>query len=468
MGSDTRLCLSTVVFKPELEQDPGRPVFNLETLTEDRGPLEPRRGSPRMTQNPIKPLVNCLLKIPSRLEEVVSGYLLSLALPSPKHTQTFASAVTGIHQAQFSRLLSEHEDLARNSLYQLARARAQQLSGEGRTPLVKGGPWSIGVIIDATLHTRSSLHVHNSQRFNHGDGFVIGHQWTNIVLILNGEVIALPPIPFLSKNECKRRGIAYQTEHEKIVDYLEGFELSDLVGDHKAGEVLCLVDSGYDSKQIQKECFRKKWDLIGSLKCNRSVQSWSEGKVDPKRKWLRVDELFRNFRKQAPWQNVRDEVKSGKKKKRKEFRTRRLMGRLKDVHRVVSLVCSEKSKGEGRIYLVCSNLDVPLGIVIRAYRRRWLIELFHRAVKSHLGMQHAGVRDFDSQKSHIHWVYCAFILLNTLDCPEKRGISERQQWLNECWKSEEARDLFQLTTQYGGLRTIQKRCQLAFKDRIAA
>ena len=429
----------------------------------------PEEVSPRMAQNPIKPLVRCLLEIPSRLEEVATGYLLSLSLPAPKHTQTFASEVTGLHQTQFSRLLSDHEDLARDNLYRLARTRGHELSENGRDLLVKGGPWRVGVIIDATLHGRSSLHVHNAQRFNHGEGFVIGHQWTNVVLVLNGEVITLPPIPFLSKNECKRLGIAYQTEHEKIVEYLRRLNLRDLIGDHEPGEVLCLVDSGYDSKQIQKACFRKKWDLIGSLKCNRSVQSWSEGKIEPKRKWIRVDQLFRNHRKQAPWQSVRDEVKSGKrKKKRKEFRTRRLMGRLKDVHRVVSLVCSEKSKGEGRIYLVCSNLDVPLGVVIRAYRRRWLIELFHRAAKSHLGMQDAGVRDFTSQKSHVHWVYCAYLILNALEVPTPMGISERQQWVSRRRDAGKIRDLHQLTTQYGGLRTIQNRCHEALREEIAS
>jgi hypothetical protein len=97
-----------------------------------------------------------------------------------------------------------------------------------------------------------------------------------------------------------------------------------------------------------------------------------------------------------------------------------------------------------------------------------MIELFHRAVKSHLGMQHAGVKDFVSQKSHVHWVYCAHLLLNTLDSPEKGGISERQQWLQDCWKSEEARDLYQMTTKYGGLGAIQKRCQSVFQDKFVA
>ena len=415
-----------------------------------------------MAQIPIKSIARCLLKLPSRLEHVTEGYLFSLMIPAPKHTQTFASQVTGIHQAQFSRLLSDHRGLAEENLERLSIARAQQIATQELRSVVKGGPWNASIIIDATLHGRSSLHVHNAQRFNHGEGFVIGHQWTNIVLVLNGEVIALPPIPFLSKNECKRLGIEYRTEHAKIVEYLGRLDLRRYIGDHDPGTVLCLMDSGYDNKEIQKAVFRKKWDLIGSLKCNRGVQSWMEGKIDLKRKWIRVDELFRTHRKQAPWQSVRDEVRSGKrKKKRKEFRTRRLMGRLKDVQRVVSLVCSEKSKGEGRIYLVCSNLDVPLGVILRAYRRRWLIELFHRAVKSNLGMQHAGVRDFESQKAHVHWVYSAYLLLNQLPVPESAGISERQEWLRQHWEKGKISELYQQTTQYGGLRAIQKRCQSA-------
>ena len=418
-----------------------------------------------MAQNPIKSLVSSLLEIPSRLEAVASGYLFSLMIPAPKHTQTFASEVTGIHQTQFSRLLSDHRELAEESLDRLSKSRAQEIANAGLRPVVKGGPWNAAVIIDSTLHGRSSLHVHNAQRFNHGDGFVVGHQWTNIVLLLNDEVVALPPIPFYSRNECKRRGIEYQTEHVKIVAYLKRLDLREYIGDHDPGSILCLMDSGYDSKEIQKTCLRKKWDLIGSLKSNRGVQSWLKGPIDRKRKWIRVDELFRTHKKQAPWQSVRDEVKSGKrKKKRKEFRTRRLMGRLKDVQQVVSLVCSEKSKGEGRIFLVCSNLEVPIGVVIRAYRRRWTIELFHRAVKSHLGMQDAGVRDFESQKSHVHWVYCAHLLMKSLEVPEAAGIIERQHWLKREMENGKIRELYQVTTQYGGLKSIRSRYLSALQE----
>ena len=57
-------------------------------------------------------------------------------------------------------------------------------------------PWHIFILIDSTIQGRSGLKSENVQRFNHGQGFVIGHQRTNILLIFNGIIIPLPPIPF--------------------------------------------------------------------------------------------------------------------------------------------------------------------------------------------------------------------------------------------------------------------------------
>jgi hypothetical protein len=119
----------------------------------------------------------CLLKIPAQLKNVVSAYLFSLALNSSGHTQTFASEASGLDKSQFSRLLKRHGPIADDSLIALSQkvAKAESYS---RGPLVAGAPWTIGITVDATLHARSSLHVHNSQRFNHGQGYITGHQWT--------------------------------------------------------------------------------------------------------------------------------------------------------------------------------------------------------------------------------------------------------------------------------------------------
>jgi len=44
--------------------------------------------------------------------------------------------------------------------------------------------------------------------------FVVGHQWTNIVLILNDMLIPLRPIPFYSQRYCRDHALAYRTEHD--------------------------------------------------------------------------------------------------------------------------------------------------------------------------------------------------------------------------------------------------------------
>jgi hypothetical protein len=68
---------------------------------------------------------------------------------------------------------------------------------------LQGLPWKIAIIVDSTLQRRASLHPENTKTFNHGHGFVIGHQWTNIVLILNDMLIPLRPIPFYSQKYCR-------------------------------------------------------------------------------------------------------------------------------------------------------------------------------------------------------------------------------------------------------------------------
>ena len=76
--------------------------------------------------------------------------------------------------------LKKHSDLAVVKLDELSKRQAKQF-GKNIRFIAKGEcPWKIAIMIDATLQKRSSLHVENAKRFNHGKGFVIGHQWTNL------------------------------------------------------------------------------------------------------------------------------------------------------------------------------------------------------------------------------------------------------------------------------------------------
>ena len=225
------------------------------------------------------------LPLPSRLFDTACCYLISLMLPADKHSQAFASKISDKHNSLFSNLLSKSLDVSTDVLNRSSRKRLKRLMKKRRA-IAPGAPWQIAIVIDATLHKRSSRHISNAQRFNHGQGWVIGHQWTNIVIVINGQVVPLPPIAFYTKKECRKRGLAYQSETDRVVSFLENLDLEDLLGSHSSSEVVVLTDSGYDSKKLQSTILRKGWDFVCSLKSSRTVSASTDTKV-----WVNISQI---------------------------------------------------------------------------------------------------------------------------------------------------------------------------------
>jgi hypothetical protein len=153
-----------------------------------------------------------------RLERVCVHYLLFLMVVSTKHSLEEAARFSSLNKSQFSKYLTSHHQTSVYTLERLSKTQARRLS-KVLSPC-KGLPWKIVIIIDATLQSSSSLHPQNAQRFNHGQGFVIGHQWTNVVLMINEVLIPLPLIAFYSKSYCLEKGITYLSEHDRVVEYL--------------------------------------------------------------------------------------------------------------------------------------------------------------------------------------------------------------------------------------------------------
>jgi hypothetical protein len=103
----------------------------------------------------------------------------------------------------------------------------------------------------------------------------------------------------------------------------------------------------------------------------------------------------------------------GAQAKRMAFRSRDTIGYLRYVGKV-QLVCSEpRKRPDGRRkYFACNDLRVTARQIIMGYRLRWAIELFHKDVKQRLGFEDVATSGFDAVMSHVHWVYCAYILLS--------------------------------------------------------
>jgi len=400
-----------------------------------------------------------------RLERVCVYYLLFLMVTTTKHSLEEAARFSTMNKSQFSKFLKTHHQTSVYTLESLSKTQARRLSKSLRA--CKGLPWKIVIIIDATLQSRSSLRPENAKRFNHGQGFVIGHQWTNIILILNEMLIPLPPIAFYSKSYCLDKGVTYLSEHDRVVEYLSNLNLEDYIGSYDSRDVVVLADSGYDNKHIEKTISDKKWMFIIALKKTRSVKSEHLYATTPKSKqWSQIAQFFRNQRR-LKWNTIRL-MTNGKKSKRMEFRIRHTRGYLRYVGQV-QLVCSEpRKRPQGRRrYFACNDMRVTARQIMLGYRLRWAVELFHKSVKQNLGFEEVSTSGFDSVISHVHWVYCAYILLN-LSPPgvsnEPKSLGDKQRQLRTYLEAKEKRRILQKLTQFGGVEKFKAEIRQALGD----
>lgn len=386
------------------------------------------------------------LGIPKRVCQILAWYLLSLMISADKHTQKFAAKISGKASSLFSSLLMNHFDLSTVVLNRAARRRIQKLM-KSRNALIKDSPWKIAIIIDATLHQRSTRHTENAQKFNHGKGYVLGHQWTNIGIYIGGQYTPLPPIAFYSKDECERRGLKYKTEIEKVNEYLRTMPLKEILGQHEHSEIVVIMDSGYDSKKLKKTIISRKWDFIISLKSDRNI-------ANNDKKWIRISTYFEDGRR--PWKTFRIKPDGGKSKWQ-SYATKQLEGNLKGVKEMLKLICSKRSDGK-ILFLACSNLKVSVKTILNCYQKRWETEIFHRAIKSNLGLEDSGAHKFDTLHAHVHWVYCAYIFLHELVEDIDIGVKGKQTILEAKIEIKKIKKVIQKASQFTGAAKVKAYC----------
>jgi len=204
------------------------------------------------------------ISVNKRLKVVCLWYLVFLMLSVRKHSLTAAARFSGLRTSQFSRFLKNHPDVAVYQLDQLSKKQARRFSSAIKSLSAGQVPWQVAILIDSTIQHRCSLHSDNVKRFNHGKGFQIGHQWTNIVLLINDKLIPLPPIPFYTKSYCRKHRMTYKTENALVVEYIKKLNLIEYIGDHRSKQVVVLADSGYDDRKIENAILKKN-GILSSL-----------------------------------------------------------------------------------------------------------------------------------------------------------------------------------------------------------
>jgi hypothetical protein len=405
------------------------------------------------------------IKVSTRLKPAITIYLIFLMASSRTHTLTAAARFSDSSKSRFHSFLKNNSDKAVYTLRELSKKQARQFSKTNKGLSTGKLPWNIAISVDATFLNRSSLHTQNSKRFNHGKGFVVGHQWTNIVLHISDKVVPLPPIAFYTKKYCKQNGIEYQTENTRVAQYLSQLSLEEYIGPHAPEKVVVLADSGYDDQKIQKAIAGKNWKFIIALKSTRGVKTEKVyNNTKRTEDWKSVTATFKNNRKTG-WRTIRA-PKNGGKKKRMEFRVRQITGYLKNFGKA-QLICSKfktnSNKGKTK-HLACNDLKATARQIVIGYRLRWAIEIFHKEIKMFLGFSDVSAKHFSSVISHVHWVYCAYILSNSSPPGFPTGMksmAEKQLMVNKIIESKGLSAVNQLLTQAKGTQRLKVHIQKA-------
>jgi hypothetical protein len=148
------------------------------------------------------------IAVRTRLAQVGVSDLLFLRVVTRHPALEEAARFSGLHKSPFSQFLPPHSPVAITTLHHLSTPQAKRLSKTLHNLSQPQLPWKIALLMDSPLQHRASVHPENAKKFNHGKGYVIGHQWTHIVLLIKDILMPLPPIPCYSKRYCREHALA--------------------------------------------------------------------------------------------------------------------------------------------------------------------------------------------------------------------------------------------------------------------
>jgi hypothetical protein len=149
-----------------------------------------------------------------------------------------------------------------------------------------------------------------------------------------------------------------------------------------------------------------------------------------------------------------------------EFRVRQITGYLKNFGKA-QLICSQfktKSNKGRRKHLACNDLKATPRQIVIGYRLRWAIEIFHKEIKMFLGFEDVSAKYFSSVMSHVYWVYCAYILLNSSPpgIPKRtNSMAEKQLMVNKIIENKGLSAVNQVLTQVKGPQRLKASIQKA-------
>jgi len=244
--------------------------------------------------------------------------------------------------------------------------------------------------------------------YHHATGtYGRGHTILKAALHIAGVTIPWASVLYVKKEHANELGVPFRKLTELAAGIIRDAALPASLN------VTVLFDAYYLCPAVTRACADRGWHYVGVGKSNRCFIPASGGGT------------------------VKKLGKYGQNVLRREGRTRVIEG-LKSAHRYrlaqrrgylrglgeVNVVFSRRLSGGGdrkSIALVTDDLRASATAVVRAYLKRWAIELLIKDEKQHLGLSDYRVLRYRAVVRHLHLVDVAYACLTHLALDEHHG-----------------------------------------------
>ena len=246
----------------------------------------------------------------------------------------------------------------------------------------------IVLAIDDTTCPRNGKKIEGLGIHHSADGLVKGQCAVTCVLKITGEWLSWTVEGYRPKTSCPKGEFKskIQLAQEILQDLRQKIRTS----------VTVLMDSWYTCAPILIPIIKGGWTFVAAIKCNRILE------VDGRK--TVVSHLAKGPRT----------YKTVRLSKKRRLKVAKRIVHLPKVGTVLLFIT--KGGAKKTRFLITNNLQMSESEMVRLYRQRFGIEIFHKDIKQHLAFGHVFMRSWQGVQTHWTLIMIAYNLI-TLSAP---------------------------------------------------
>jgi len=237
-----------------------------------------------------------------------------------------------------------------------------------------------------------------------------GHTIFKACLWIHGVTIPWATCVYVKEEHAEALGVPFRKLTELAAQTIREAQLPASL------KITVLFDAFYLCPAVAHACVDRGWNYIGVGKSNRCFRpDRSDGTVK------KLGQYGKNvLRREGAWRTI-EGLESAHR-----YRVAQRIGQLRGLGEV-NVVFSRRCSDRKTVALVTNDLRASAAAVVRAYLKRWAIELLIKDEKQHLGLGDYRVKRYRAVVRHLHLVDVEHACLTHLALDEHHGAQGDKQ-----------------------------------------